>query len=68
MQHDMDMILSDKKQARLWAKRLHVALQVREYMKTKKQSLPFFSGTFYSHSIASRSTECCVKNRNTVEM
>ncbi|XP_030370378.1 protein timeless homolog [Scaptodrosophila lebanonensis] len=26
MQHDMDMILSDKKQARLWAKRLHVAL------------------------------------------
>ncbi|TMW46098.1 hypothetical protein DOY81_008822, partial [Sarcophaga bullata] len=27
MQHDMDMIVSDKKQARLWAKRLHVALQ-----------------------------------------
>ncbi|XP_037810211.1 protein timeless homolog, partial [Lucilia sericata] len=26
MQHDMDMIVSDKKQARLWAKRLHVAL------------------------------------------
>ncbi|XP_001998905.3 protein timeless homolog [Drosophila mojavensis] len=26
MQHDMDMILCDKKQARLWAKRLHVAL------------------------------------------
>ncbi|XP_060645851.1 protein timeless homolog [Drosophila nasuta] len=26
MQHDMDMIQSDKKQARLWAKRLHVAL------------------------------------------
>lgn len=28
MQHDMDMIVSDKKQARLWAKRLHVALLV----------------------------------------
>lgn len=27
MQHDMDMIVSDKKQARVWAKRLHVALQ-----------------------------------------
>uniref|UniRef100_A0A0K8V7G8 Protein timeless n=1 Tax=Bactrocera latifrons TaxID=174628 RepID=A0A0K8V7G8_BACLA len=27
MQHDMDMIISDKKQARVWAKRLHVALQ-----------------------------------------
>ncbi|XP_037891579.1 protein timeless homolog [Glossina fuscipes] len=27
MEHDMDMIVSDKKQARLWAKRLHVALQ-----------------------------------------
>ncbi|XP_023035402.1 protein timeless homolog [Drosophila willistoni] len=26
MQHDMDMIVTDKKQARLWAKRLHVAL------------------------------------------
>ncbi|KAH8358759.1 hypothetical protein KR093_002235 [Drosophila rubida] len=26
MQHDMDMIQCDKKQARLWAKRLHVAL------------------------------------------
>ncbi|XP_055901939.1 protein timeless homolog [Eupeodes corollae] len=27
MQHDMDMMTTDKKQARLWAKRLHVALQ-----------------------------------------
>ncbi|XP_017487645.1 PREDICTED: protein timeless homolog, partial [Rhagoletis zephyria] len=27
MQHDMDMIVSDKKQARIWAKRLHVAIQ-----------------------------------------
>ncbi|XP_073816308.1 circadian regulator timeout isoform X1 [Musca autumnalis] len=27
MQHHMDMIVSDKKQARPWAKRLHVALQ-----------------------------------------
>lgn len=26
MQHDMDMMTTDKKQARLWAKRLHVAL------------------------------------------
>ncbi|XP_065358652.1 protein timeless homolog [Calliphora vicina] len=26
MQHDMDMIVSEKKQARLWAKRLHVTL------------------------------------------
>ncbi|XP_055382504.1 protein timeless homolog [Condylostylus longicornis] len=27
MQHDLDMIISDKKQARLWARRLHVAVQ-----------------------------------------
>lgn len=33
MQHDMDMIISDKKQARVWAKRLHVALQVSTNLK-----------------------------------
>ncbi|XP_075147569.1 circadian regulator timeout [Haematobia irritans] len=35
MQHHMDMIVSDKKQARPWAKRLHVALQTfRELLQS----------------------------------
>lgn len=44
IQHHMDMMSCDKKQARLWSKRLHIAIQVKHIYTFDIIFLAYFNG------------------------